>query len=106
MKNAVIFHQHFYYDESSPTKFRKRKTGKPAGTKRTYNDGHQHYALRCKVGKKNYDWSLNRCLFEIYHDVELPYSLLVTTIDNDVDNIQINNLIAVSCSAIQLEQNT
>lgn len=100
MQNEIIFHQNFYYDSTSPTGLRNRKTKKPAGNKIKNPDGYEHYAVTLTKNGNYYCWSLARALFEIVHDVELPRSLVIVPIDGDRDNFKISNLAAMPIGAI------
>lgn len=94
MKHEKVFHKNFIYDESSPTKIRYRRNGKPAGYKQidrrydTYN-----WVLAAKDAGKCYIWGLPFLIWELRTGFKPDYNYMINYKDVNKDNLSAYNMV-------------
>ena len=88
MKNPEVFNKYFIYDEESPTKLRRRKSGNVAG-----HDNGKQFTVTTRIKNDYYSWTIPRVLFEIYNGFEPPKHFYVGFLDDNRTNLSRRNLI-------------
>lgn len=86
MQSLELWKTILRFDPDSPTCLSYIKSGKTAGFKDKNNHKHggASYTWYVKIKKKKYN--LDRIVYSLYHNIEIPESLFVKLIDGDLDN--------------------
>lgn len=80
------------YDPDSPTCLTFIKSGKVAGFKDKNNYKHGGASYTWYIRHKAVKVNLDRVVYSLYHNIEIPETLFVRLIDGDLDNHRPDNL--------------